>query len=228
MNRLLFLCLGLLVFTQLPSAPLPDTSKVKSYSYIARIQLPPSIKGNQIKAYYKGTLLKFEDSWCLVPEDQKCLTFSLIVTPAEIEPVCEGNTTRYLKRNLRADCAWYDLTLEIDPHHKSGYLWHIEKKNLADVPTRLPEHSILLYTNPDYIEAVQQMETEKPAGFSAETMVINFPTIIFKRTIDKEAFEETAVTALLASLDLDTIHSRIQKSSKKDQHIVLSMMSRTL
>lgn len=202
------------------------SSQDVAYSYIARIQLPPRVKSNQIKAYYKGTLLKFDDSWCLIPEDQKSLTFSLIITPAEIEPVSEGNTTRYLKRNSSAPCAWYDLTLEIDPHHKNGYHWLIEKKNLTDVPTRLPEHSILLYTDPEHIEKVEHIETKKPAGFALKTMIINLPTVVFKETIDHVAFEEAAVTALLASLDLDTIHSRVKTTSQKDKNVVLSMLSR--
>lgn len=223
MNKLFLFCLGLCA-AGLQGADQPTALTPKKYSYVLRLQLPPAINGNHLKAYYKGSCLEL-DSWCLLPEDQRCLTFSLIITPAEIEPVCEGNTTRYLRRNPKAACAWYDLTLEIDPHHKSGYTWNIEKKDLSKVPSRLPEHSILIYTNPEYIDSIKQMETERPAGFSSDTMVINFPTIIFKKTIDKEVFEETAVTALLASLDLDTIHARVKTASKKDAQVVLSMMS---
>jgi|GEM_PF-4834869 len=226
MEKLYLFLLSFFFCAQLYTIDMDVTKAPKNYSYIVRIQTPASIKSNQIKTYYKGTLLSFDDSWCILPEDQKCFTFSLIITPAEVQPVCEGNTTRYLKRHPTTVCAWYDLTLNLDPHHKTGYTWTIEKKDPKEMPLRLPERSILVYTSPEYVDTVQHLETEKPAGFSSETMVINFPTIIFSKTIDKELFEETAVTALLASLDLDTIHARVKTSSKKDQHLVISMLSK--
>lgn len=217
---------GSFIFCLLSAENTEQIKGPKNYAYIARVQTPPAVKSNQIKAYYKGTLLSFDDSWCLIPEDQKCLTFSIIITPAEIQPVCEGNTTRYLKRNANTACSWYDLTLNLDPQSKGGYTWTIEKKNSTDMPLRLPERSILLYTNPEYIEAIQHNETEKPVSFSTETLVINFPTIIFSKKINSADYEETAVTALLASLDLDTIHARVKTESKKDQHLVISMLSK--
>lgn len=203
-------------------------SATSCYSYILKFQFPASFASTpELLGWYKGKPLDLKDHWCIIREDEETVAFSLVITP-EIKFISRGNNVAYLKRLPDQPCKWYDLTLHID-HNKQIYYWEIEEKSLSEVPLRLPEHTIAIQTNPDFIDKVEEVieltdSEEEPSKEAFKTHTIDLPMIFIKKNLTKIAFQQASVYPLLASLDLKTIHREAKKAIKHDQALVVSMI----
>ena len=202
----------------------------KFYSLKAKIPFAlAGLEGN-LPAYYKGHKIDLSQGWTKLPECSEPCTFSLLITE-NVDFVAKGNTVRYLKRIKDQEYTWYDLTLTFHDEPKSEtdnlefpapakktYSWEIERHE-SDSPERIPEHTIVLLTNPTFIASLQ-VEPALPGAID-----IVLPTIVFKDTIDPKTFKESSDNILLGPvLDLDAIHRKDSPScmTRKDT-VVMSI-----
>jgi hypothetical protein len=192
-----------------------------SYSYIVKIKLPPTITdaAANIHAYYRGQEFKFDTGCIMLSKKHERLAFSIIITP-ELEYKAIKNNIRYLKRVDGLPCRWFDLTLSFAPHH--NYVWHIEERPLDDVPLRIPDHAIVIQTNPALIDALDEQprhEDEEKIIKNVHAKVIHFPTIIFKKDLQKKEFEEASIHSLLAACDIRAIHQAAEDPLTLQPHL---------
>lgn len=209
--------------------------------YSVNLKLPAFLNEHaHIPAYYKGHRLNLSEGWARLPECGQPCMFSLLITE-DIEFTSKGNTVSYLKRIPEQEYSWYDITLtlckkqqdpislEVNDNKKAeipqeqSYTWDIEKRNHDETPERIPEHTIVLLTNPNYIESLKA-EPSVPGSID-----ITLPTIIFKKDINKKEFEETALSILVgAALNLNAIHTKdAPVCTLKKDNIIISLAQQT-
>jgi hypothetical protein len=184
--------------------------------YSLKTKMPASLKElGSVPVYYKGHKIDLAQGWAKLPECGEPCTFSLLITE-NVDFSAKGNTVRYLKRIKEQPYTWYDLTLnfhnerpeitENDPDTtpapaKTTYSWDIEQHDSSETPERIPEHTIVLLTNPTFIESLKT-EPSLPGD-------IVLPTIVFKDGIDTEEYKESSLNILLGPVvNLDAIHRK--------------------
>jgi hypothetical protein len=186
--------------------------------YSLKAKLPIHLKDvkGSLPVYYKGHKIDLTQGWTKLPECAEPCTFSLLITE-NVDFVAKGNTVRYLKRIPDQNHVWYDLTLsfhdepkdenvdhtESPAPSKKTYSWSIEKHDSDETPERIPEHTIVLLTNPDFIDSLKT-ETSLPGAID-----IVLPTIVFKDDIDPELFQESVLNILMGpAMGLGAIHRK--------------------
>lgn len=197
--------------------------------YSITIKLPSHCADEHIPAYYKGHKLNLHEGWTHVPECGHPSMFSLLITE-DVEFSSKGNTVRYLKRIPDQKYVWYDITLTLCKkndtdsykHDKTeedqSYTWDIEERNHDEVPERIPDHTIVLLTNPDFIKSV----TSTPSVPGSPEIIL--PTIQFKEDIDKKEFEDTMLSIIVgAALNLNAIHTNKTTCTIKKENIIISL-----
>ncbi len=249
MNKLfcaknIYLLVIILIFTSGSSLySFFEQKKQAYYSYILRLVFPPTLQATEgLSCNYKGMPLSLSNKWCVIPETQETLTFSLIITN-EVEFRNSGNTVRYLKRVPSTPFAWYDLTLTKVPFNPEKpwqklYHWKIEEKPEAEAPLRIPEHAIIIFMDPDFVETIVEQDfgiedfgDEEELGdsqkeFNGQPNSIELPVIIIKKNISPEKLEENLVYTQMAALDLKTISNLDTAIIKKiDEPIIMSKAS---
>lgn len=186
------------------------------YLYILKIRLPPAITNtSNVIGYYHGKELRLNAGCIPIPEKQERLAFSVIITP-EVEHKAIKNNIWYLKRLPTLPCRWFDLTLSFEQgeNGKLVYRWAIEEQNIDKVSLRLPDHTILIQTDPKLIDKLENPTEGNDSrklcsGINTQSTIIYFPTIVFKKNISKQEFEDALVYPSLAALDTRAIHEDI-------------------
>ncbi len=201
------------------------TLQTQQIRYTITTQLPKTCLGigkqgdislPGLKAYYKGYKIDLSKGSAVLPEADQKNFFSLVITP-DIELVCSknDNSISYLNRSATAPISWYDLSLVPiinDTNNKKllepAYYWNIEKRELKDIPNRLPDESIIILINPKLIHALQSLETTQ----SGSTML---PALVFNPEATAKEVEDAVTYAVLSSIDLDTVHTSANDSFTK-------------
>ena len=203
-------------------------TKQEAFSYILKVRLARNMKLNEpIPGFYKGKPLELGTSCAIIPESNKVSTFSVIITP-EVTHEAEGNNIRYLRRKEAMPFAWYDLTLRIQPQEEDSEkvtIWDIKKLDPHEAPLQIPEHAIIIYYNPDFIEKLEDMtraETCKEIDLHA-SRIIALPAIVIRPDIDEEELNHACVEALLASLEPRTLHQKSSVTTKREQRTIISL-----
>ena len=193
---------------------------IPQYSYILKIKLPAAIQAtSSIAAYYQGHELKFDTGCIMLPEKQERLAFSIIITP-EVEHKAIKNNIWYLKRIASLPCRWFDLTLtfETSEPNKLMYQWHIQETDINEMPLRIPDHAILIQTDPKLIDTIEAIGENNQKTISCDTRsnlgTIYFPTIIFKKELTKDEFEHALIYPSLAIMDTRAIHEAVDSHHK--------------
>ena len=176
--------------------------------YSLKTKFPKSATADQyLPGYYKGCEIDIHEGRTELPECYESQTFSIIFTE-NIDFSAKGNTVRYLKRIEGQSYSWYDLTLSYstekhDGEDKRVYSWTVEKRKENDVPQRIPDHALVILTNPAFVEA---LTTEPTIPGSVDVIL---PTIVFKQNLDSDLFQDTINQIMLGPvLDLDAIHKK--------------------
>lgn len=176
--------------------------------YSVKIKLPATITSiDSLPSYYKGSAFNLRDGRAELPECGEAQAFSVIFTET-IDWVAKGNNVRYLKLIKDQPYAWYDLTLSFhtekhEEEDKRIATWTVEKREHEDVPNRVPEHALVVITDPNFIETLRP-ELSIPGAVD-----IALPTIVFKESIDAHELQEAVTRAIVGpALDLDAIHSK--------------------
>ncbi len=186
------------------------------YSLKAKLAADLKDSKGSLPVYYKGHKIDLNQGWTKLPECSEPCTFSLLITE-NIGFKGKEKTINYLKRIPDQAYVWYDLTLsfhdepkdenvdhaESPAPAKKTYIWTIEKHDSDETPERIPEHTIVLLTNPDFIDSLKT-ETSLPGAID-----IVLPTIVFKDDIDSETIQESTLNVLMGPMmDLDAIHRK--------------------
>ncbi len=224
------------------TASLSEKAEQQSCCYVLDIQFPAHITPNYtqgLKGYYKGDSLKLDEQWCLLPETQERLAFSLVITP-DVDfdyMTSDGQTVSHLKRIEQLPCAWYDVTLHKEPFdgavRKQKYHWTIELKGIDEIPIRLPSHAIVIKMSPHAIETVKEHKDDEvrtsPTSLITEkslrTTVIHLPTLVIKPTLTLQEWEQEQLSTVFA-FDTDTVHGKIECETKRDQASIMSIIKR--
>ena len=172
--------------------------------------MPPTIKSIPVLyGYYKGYKLEFDNDYCIIPEDQVCTYFPIIITQA-VKHTLNGNNIRYLARIANKPCRLFHASLKDNQ-------WTIEEEAPEKIPLTIAENALVLLLNPDYIDT---LKGSKKSG-NSEHSLVDLPHIYIKPTVTQQELQATSLYALLASLDSNAIHCPIAKKIKKERTTVL-------
>jgi hypothetical protein len=188
---------------------------------IVNFRLPSTLSHLEgTTVHYKGNLFNCNNGWCLIPQEQECSTFSFVITP-HIISVSDGNNIRYLKRDEKAACLWYDLTYIKE---SDRCYWAIEPKNPEEMPLRLPLHAIIIKLNPNLVCRVEETQTRK--HLRSHTNVYHLPTIVIDN-VTQEEWDNACVEAVL-SFDSTTIHQPTKRETKQEKCCNISVPKNSL
>ncbi|HRN78450.1 MAG TPA: hypothetical protein PLU71_04370 [Candidatus Dependentiae bacterium] len=134
-----------------------------------------------------------------------------------------------LKKSKKLDQQTIDyIKVDHDQHYKlyklspstninddqTTYVWNIQPINLNSQTRRIPDATIIVLCNPDYIK-----ELEGGNELTLPTIVMQADMV--ERAGSQEKLQENAIVLQLASLDTDTIHAPLK-------HVVKNIGHRTL
>lgn len=206
---IMLLCL---VFCKTQNAIPAQQLKQELYSYVLKMRLPHHLEFHTpVPGFYKGSMLELGNNCTLISENNKVLTFSLIITP-EVTFESQGNNVHFQRRLPDQPFLWYDLTLHTrmqasEDEDKKAYTWSIKKLSPQEAPLQIPDHAIIIYHNPELIEKLEDLG--KPESFGKDNShVIALPTIIVQSETDQSQFDKICDEAWLAALELRTIHQK--------------------
>ena len=184
-------------------SPAEKTTEQKRL-FVINLHIPSNTKASALCAYYKGCPLQLSNALCILPETEKRLTFSYVITE-EVDLKARGNTVQCLRRKPSLPCTWYDLTLKIDDSgEESTYEWTVEQKKTKDMPLNLPDHAILIQTSPCLIDKIKS--TQKT---TLESDIIYLPTIFLKENCD---CSQQSICAVIDSINVRTTHREPEKT----------------
>lgn len=198
--------------------------------YSVKTKMPATITNiESLPAYYKGYKIDLREGRAELPECGESQTFSVIFTE-NVDFCSKGNTVRCLKRAAGQPYSWYDLTLAFqtekhDDEDKRVYTWTVEKRKAHEVSDRIPEHALVVLTNPAFIE---NLKSEKAIP---GTLDVVLPTFVFKENIDPEKFHDTVTNVLIGpALDLDAFHSKNKPAcvAQQGSAVITSIATRSL
>lgn len=171
-------------------------------TYLLKLKFPQTIREMPgLSGCYRGNPLDLQEHWCMLPEAQEVYAFSIVITP-EIAYKTTGNNVKYLKRQTGSACRWFDITLHLDK--KTGnYSWDVEEKARHDMPMRLPDHAIIIFLNPDFVDTVRTLAADEEERSALNIIVL--PVIVLKKNVTAQDLDESSVYPQLALLDLKPI-----------------------
>ena len=185
----------------LPLACMVITDSSTCHDHILQIKAPKSLsKLPGLYCYYKGLEYDLSGKWALINDEKPITALSIVITDTIEIPQHQGNCITYLMRGEN-ECSWYDLTQTEDGS------WNIEKKDLTDVPQRLPKQTLILFIDPRLVETITQPAT---TSFAEDTetpeTITRLPLIVFKKNLTTEDFKEASDFAILAAVNLKSVH----------------------
>lgn len=199
-------------------------------SFIFNIEFPLTISNIPvINGYYKGERLKFDKDFCIINEEAKATSFTLIVTE-QIKLKSDGNNIKYLERIKNQPCKFFYINQVEKTDSKAeetDIVWKIEEEtDINLLPTKLPDNSIVIVLDPTYIQGLKlQNGKNKNIQCNNKSILIKLPTLALKLkdTQDEEDLLTAFDYASLATLDLNAIHAKTKESVKNNDTSIISM-----
>jgi hypothetical protein len=217
----------MLMFALCTSGVIQAKDVRETYSYILKLRLANKSKLQEpIFAFYKGKPLELGTNCAIISESSKVPAFSVIITP-DLTHEAEGTNVRYLRRKEDVPFAWYDLTmrsyLSSEEQDEKVALWDVKKLSDEDAPLQIPDHAIVIYFNPELIEKIDSATNTDTCKVVAGSQVIALPTIVMRSDVSDDEINFACVEALLASLELRSIHKKASVTTKCDQRTIMSL-----
>ena len=173
--------------------------------FVLSVHTPITSNSKGLHACYKGRIISLNSVDCILPEQDKSLAFSYVITE-DIDIVAQKNTVRYLKRETSLPCKWFDITLTIDDSSdEPTYTWTVDERDKKNMPEQLPDTAILILADPSIIEKVEPRHSEPTVKAGSQNNVVPLPTIFIKENVDTS---KQSARASLALINLRTISSR--------------------
>ncbi len=214
--------------------------KVENFgaSYIFTVKMPKAVVRDipTILGYYKGEQLNFDSNFCIIHEDLKTSSFTIIVTP-DISRKAEDKNVYCLERKENLPCKIFYVN-QVEKASKSensadyDIEWHIEKEtNLKEMPKKLPDNAIVILLDPEYVDDFRVLDNQKNLEVNGKAVIIRLPVLILKLknndTKDIKSFQESFDHALIAAIDQKPIHVESNKllAKKIDISVPSTVMS---
>jgi len=185
----------------------------ETHTYVIRVKFPSSIVTiPPLCGYYKGEKLVFTDNQAVFTDTDSCSCFPLVIT-SELSHKSDGGTILYLERKNSLACRLFYISRTTQEYSEKNQ-WTVEEEPISELPLRLPENSIILLMNPDHILSLQSARiSSKKTTFSDK--VVQLPSVIIKKNISEEELKAASDNAILASMDINAIHTRITKATQE-------------
>lgn len=176
-----------------------------------------------LSGYYRGYKIDLHEGWGLLPEvnctnvcdysfDADCNQYDNVfdyhlLIANKVEPVfgSESNAVLYWKHNPKEPCMWYHMALTIHPGNdetEPDYSWDINRYEQEEIPTRLPENTLIILLNPEMIAYVADKNHSHTPG------IITLPTIVFRSSTKQETWAHELDESSLCAMDLEALHSK--------------------
>ncbi|MFI5333038.1 MAG: hypothetical protein ACHQVS_02965 [Candidatus Babeliales bacterium] len=197
--------------------------------YMGSIQFPRDLEELPVmRVYHCGHKIKCEAHNTnkymsfAIPGDRQRFYFDIIITPKISYKVHELNTIKYLTIPQEQAYTWYRILLVkkamIEGNKgQSPYGWEIHKLFFGHgSDRRIPDDAIIICYDPNLVEDL--------TGGNA----IDLPTITIKSNVvdlvgSEHSLHEKSIELLLASLDVNALHSTIEQELHHGQKTVLAM-----
>ncbi len=233
--------LAILFMCTLQSAIVSATSISKSRLLFGSVQFPAILnKVPDIRVYYGGHMIK-----TAAQHDTKQITFSIpigthqtlfhvLITKSKVDFNLAKNkhidpqlvnTFSYLRVPNGQPYKLFQIE-QIDTEAKTvpqvstasvkTAAWHIKECSLTTNDLRMPDMTIMIDYDPDYVDYMQQ-----------STSTVNLPTVHIKQNVIELAggseiqLHNQSHAIVLASIDIDTLHAPLNESIKHDKNRVL-------
>ncbi len=196
--------------------------------YNLRIQFPSKTQSKpSLIALYKGCEYVSTDGIFEIHDERSCSEFHVLIT----ENLKLPNTPdiEYLETSPNHSYKLFKLTRkvtiketttpaqEITGSKPSLILepmeyWDIEELNHNEAALRIPDTTIIMLMNPDFIKELIS-ETWRP-----DDSFIKLPKCIFNDEIEEKMLQEVSTKMVFASLDLRCLHKKVTKTTKSCAH----------
>jgi hypothetical protein len=203
--------------------------------FIGSIQFPSALKSvPDIRIFCGGNKITCEKDNAakrisfMIPEDKHRTIVPLVIAESvEFEVVKESNTIAYLKIPAGKPYKLFMLELQkvarkIDPESRSHvyheddftYEWNVRVEKNLFANGRIPDDSVVVYFNPDYIATLS-------GGNKFE-----LPRIMMKKNLlalagSEEKLHDFSTSLILSSLDLNAIHAHVESQVTQEYHRTL-------
>lgn len=203
--------------------------------FIGSIQFPSALNNvPDIRVFCGGNKISCEKDnvakriTFMVPEDRHRTIVPLVIAETvEFEVVKNSNTIAYLKIPAGKPHKLFMLELQkvakkVDPESRSKvyheddftYEWDIREEKALFAQGRIPDDSIVVYFNPDYIATLS-------GGNRFE-----LPRIVMKHNLlalagSEEKLHDISTSLILSSLDLNAIHANVESQVTQEYHRTL-------
>lgn len=177
--------------------------------YLFTVKFPSNIKKMPVLCgYYKGKPLDFDKDFCIISQKEPVNQFTLVITD-QISFPHESNI-KHLERIEGNPCNLYYIT------KKDDITWCVEEQNIKDLPLKLPNDSIILLINPEYVEFIDN----NIRSVSNKKNIIDLPCVVIKSNISQQELLTASISSLLASLDVKSIHAQVEKALKQEGAVI--------
>ncbi|MCL4361654.1 hypothetical protein M1446_04860 [Candidatus Dependentiae bacterium] len=196
-------------------------------SFIFSLEFPIGLSNIPvINGYYKGEKLKFEKDFCIINEDTKITSFTLIVTE-QIKIKSDGNNIKYLEMVKEQPCKFFYITQVEQKEGETDIAWKVEEEvDTKLLPSKLPDNSIVIVLDPSYVQGLKtQASKTKNIQCNNKSILIKLPTLALKIKENEE--EEDLLKAFdyaaLATLELNAFHAKTKEEVKNKETSIISM-----
>lgn len=190
-------------------------------SYIFKVQFPEFFKSKpQIQAYYRGYNLPIKSGICKLPEDTGSMFYIII---AKTISFIKSESNNYLKLKPGSHSKCYRIlrnsTAAFNPEQKP---WKIQEELQEEQSERLPDNSIIICMDPNYVKELK-IDSKNSNKNSKEKVL---PIIIIDPEVSESEFNKSLEFSLLASLDINAIHSKVSHQTHNIKNCMISMSSK--
>lgn len=191
--------------------------------YAGAIVFPSTFTSQpRLTGYYKGARVSISNDRFEIKEYPNSPGFYFLFTLSPITPKTDLNDPNTIQHFQLAPDGSYACFKVM--RVRSDKMWHIERVTLtqnADKTCRIPENSIILPFDPEYIE---ELRFDRKNSLYATTL----PTTKLKEDIPQHKMNEMVLRATLVALDLNPFHRKptvIQSIKRDAPNIVMSMVT---
>lgn len=192
--------------------------------YLLRVVLPHGCHVDGLGALCNGCPVTLNEHGNLLPISTRRSVFSIIITES-LDFAPEGNGIRYLKRFKDKPCLWYDVTLIYDSESPAGYHWEITELAEEDMPTRIPEHAIVVFLEPRFVTGLQECSDARCSEYGSTMEAVEegiknlfiLPHVMIDPETSCEDLQESLGLIALATLDVRTLHRAPHYAIERDE-----------
>jgi hypothetical protein len=161
------------------------------------------------RVYFKGAIIPQEEGTFQFTGPKSPETFHIVIAHIKI-PSSPAITQLEVPNGI--NYKHYFLQRKNDLNNLENYRWIIYETN-GNKGFSIPENTLIVFLDPSYVDTLETTTWKK------ETNLIALPTI----TLTKDTLlEEASIKSVLAALDTDPFHRKLEEQSKTEESIKMS------